>query len=200
MGRTFLPTKNNLIKLQNTIKQHKNGQELLDQKVLILKKKMENYKVKQDECIKQIEVFLNDAEYTLKKAIVDVGFDELIDITNSIKEDDTVSIKYLSLMGVEVPSIISEDSNLTLNYGLYHTTADVDNSITKFLKVKNEILKLTEMQNAIIRLKKAIEKIERRSNALKEVIIPKDEAIEKKISDYLEEAERDEFIRLKLLK
>ena len=200
MERTFLPTKNNLIKLQNTIKQHKNGQELLDQKVLILKKKMENYKSMQDECIKQIEVILNDAEYTLKKAIVDVGFDELIDITNSIKDDDTISIKYLSLMGVEVPSVISEDSSLTLNYGLYHTTSDVDNSITKFLKVKNEILKLTEIQNAIIRLKKAIEKVERRSNALKEVIIPKDETLAKKISNSLEETERDEFIRLKLLK
>ena len=154
----------------------------------------------QDECIKQIEVILNDAEYTLKKAIVDVGFDELIDITNSIKDDDTISIKYLSLMGVEVPSVISEDSSLTLNYGLYHTTSDVDNSITKFLKVKTEILKLTEIQNAIIRLKKAIEKVERRSNALKEVIIPKDETLAKKISNSLEETERDEFIRLKLLK
>ncbi len=200
MGRTFLPTKNNLIKLQNTIKQHKNGQELLDQKVLILKKKMENYKSMQDKCIKQIEVILNDAEYTLKKAIVDVGFDELIDITNSIKDDDTVSIKYLSLMGVEVPSVISEQAQLTLNYGLYHTTSDVDNSITKFLKVKTEILRLTEIQNAIIRLKKSIEKVERRSNALKEVIIPKDEELARKISNCLEETERDEFIRLKLLK
>lgn len=200
MGRTFLPTKNNLIKLQNTIKQHKNGQELLDQKVLILKKKMENYKSMQDKCIEQIEVILNDAEYTLKKAIVDVGFDELIDITNSIKDDDTVSIKYLSLMGVEVPSVRSEQAQLTLNYGLYHTTSDVDNSITKFLKVKTEILRLTEIQNAIIRLKKSIEKVERRSNALKEVIIPKDEELARKISNCLEETERDEFIRLKLLK
>ena len=45
MGAIFLPTKNNLIKLQNTIKQRKNGQKLLEDKSLILKRKLEEYKI-----------------------------------------------------------------------------------------------------------------------------------------------------------
>ena len=200
MGKTFLPTKNNLIKLQNTIKQHKKGQEILDEKILILKKRIEKYKKEQEKCLQQLFENLNEAEYTLKKAIVDVGFDELIDISNSIKDDDTISIKYLSQMGVELPSVISEYSKSNLNYGLYHTTSDVDNSIIKFLEVKELILKVSEIQNAIIRMQKAMEKVEKRSNALKEVIIPKDENLAKKISNSLEEQERDEFIRLKMMK
>ena len=51
-----------------------------------------------------------------------------------------------------------------------------------------------------IRLQNAIEKLGRRSNALKEVIIPRDEKLAKKISLALEEEERDEFVRLKVVK
>ena len=40
----------------------------------------------------------------------------------------------------------------------------------------------------------------RRTNALKEVIIPRDEKLAKKISLALEEEERDEFVRLKVVK
>lgn len=200
MSKTYLPTKNNLIKLANTIKQHKNGQSILDKKILILKKKIEQYKKEQEELLAKIKIILTNAENTLKKAIVDVGFDELIDITNSIKDDDTINIKALSLMGVEIPSIVSDNTKVTLNYGLYHTTSNVDESIIRFIEVKNEIIKLAEIQNTIIRLQTEIGKVERRSNALKEVIIPKDEALSKKIANYLEETERDEFIRLKMLK
>ena len=123
-----------------------------------------------------------------------------MDISNAIVYDNTINIKYLSLMGIEIPSLKTEKLETDLNYGLYHTTSNVDESILKFLKVKEEIIRLSEIDNIIIRLKKAIEKIERRSNALKEIIIPRDEQLTSQISSTLEEAERDEFIRLKVVK
>ena len=200
MGKTYLSTKNNLLKLQNSIKEYKNGQILLEEKELILKKKLEEYKLKEKELKEKINMAYQDAEETLKKAVVDVGFDELIDISNAIKDDDTISIKYVTLMGVEIPSIVSEDLQLELNYGLYHTTAAVDESIVKFINVKSLIIKLVEVSATMARLQKAIEKVERRCNALKEVIIPRDEKIAKRISMALEEGERDEFVRLKVIK
>ena len=181
MGVVYLPTKNNLIKLQNTIKQRKNGQKLLEDKSLILKRKLETYKIE-------------------NRAIVDVGFDELIDISNAIKMDNSINIKYLSVMGVEMPSCIYQEQELEPNYGLYHTTMKVDESIVGFTNAKKILIKLAETDSAIIQLKKAIEKNERRSKALKEIIIPKDEALAKKISSTLEETEREEFSRLKLVK
>ena len=45
MRAVYLPTKNNLIKLQNTIKQRKSGQKLLEDKSIILKRKLEEYKI-----------------------------------------------------------------------------------------------------------------------------------------------------------
>ena len=44
MGKIYLSTKNNLLKLQNSIKEYKNGQMLIEEKELILKNKLENYK------------------------------------------------------------------------------------------------------------------------------------------------------------
>ena len=200
MRIVYLPTKNNLIKLQNTIKQRKNGQKLLEDKSLILKRKLEAYKTEKKDLTKQLFIKMEDAKSALNKAIVDVGFDELIDISNAIKMDDSISIKYLSVMGVEMPSCIYQEEELEPNYGLYHTTMNVDESIVSFTNAKKIIIKLAEIESSIIQVKKAIEKNERRSKALKEVIIPKDEVLAKKIASTLEEAEREEFSRLKVVK
>lgn len=200
MGKIYLSTKNNLIKLQNSIKEYKNGQMLIEEKELILKNKLESYKEEAKELQTKLNETLNDAENTLKKAIVDVGFDELIDISNAIKDDDTISIKNITLMGVEIPSVVSNNLEIVPNYGFYNTTISVDESIIKFIQVKKIIIKLAEINNTMVRLQNAIEKLGRRSNALKEVIIPRDEKLAKKISLALEEEERDEFVRLKVVK
>ena len=200
MGAIFLPTKNNLIKLQNTIKQRKNGQKLLEDKSLILKRKLEEYKIEKQKIEEQLSINLKNAQGALNKAIVDVGFDELIDISNATKRDDSISVKYLSVMGVEMPSCIYQEQELEPNYGLYHTTIEVDESIIDFTEVKKIIIKLAEVEDSIIELRKAIEKNERRSKALKEIIIPKDEDLAKKITGTLEETEREEFTRLKVVK
>lgn len=200
MGKTYLFTKNNYLKLQKSIKAFKNGQVLLGEKEIILKKKIESYKLEEKKLKEKKDVILKEAEEMLKKAIVDIGFERLIDISNSIKDDDTIGIKYVTLMGVEIPSVITEELEPKLNYGLYNTTMAVDESIAKFLEVKSIVIKLAEIDNTIIRLQKAIEKVQRRSNALKEVIIPREEELAKKISIALEEGERDEFVRLKVAK
>ena len=192
MSKNLLPTKNNLLKLKSSIEMSKNGQNLLEEKKLVLKKKIEYYLLEEKE--------LKNTEDSIKKAIVDVGFDDLIDISDATRDDDTISIKYLTLMGVEIPSVISDEQGAELSYGLYHTTTNVDESIVKFVEVKNLAIKLTGIQNTICLLQKAIEKVERRSNALKEVIIPRDENLAKKITVALEESERDEFVRLKVVK
>ena len=74
-----------------------------------------------------------NAIQALKRANVDVGFDELVDISNAIKEDKTINIKYLSLMGVDIPSVISEELETKISYGLYHTTISVDECVVQFI-------------------------------------------------------------------
>lgn len=200
MSKTYLPTKNNLLRLKKSIKDFKNGEKLLEEKKVILKKKMDLY-IKQKEILEGEAIdCIKNANLALREAAIDVGFDCLIDISNSVKEDCSIGIKYVTLMGVDIPSVISEETNAMLSYGLYHTTISVDETIQKFMKVKEYIIKIAELDNTIIRLKKAIEKVEKRSNALKEIIIPRNEILANKISNSLEEMQRDEFVRLKVVK
>lgn len=200
MGKIYLPTKNNLLKLKRSIKEYNKGQKLLEEKELILKKKLENYRLQEKELGQMAKRAKVNAIQALKRANVDVGFDELVDISNAIKEDKTINIKYLSLMGVDIPSVISEEIETKISYGLYHTTVSVDECVVQFIILKKYIIKLAELNNTIVRLQKAIEKVQRRSNALKEVIIPREEKVVKKIASALEESERDEFVRMKVVK
>lgn len=200
MGKIYLPTKNNLLKLKRSIKEYNKGQKLLEEKELILKKKLENYRLQEKELGQMAKRAKVNAIQALKRANVDVGFDELVDISNAIKEDKTINIKYLSLMGVDIPSVISEELETKISYGLYHTTVSVDECVVQFIILKKYMIKLAELNNTIVRLQKAIEKVQRRSNALKEVIIPREEKVVKKIASALEESERDEFVRMKVVK
>ena len=95
MGKIYLPTKNNLLKLKRSIKEYNKGQKLLEEKELILKKKLENYRLQEKELGQMAKKAKVNAIQALKRANVDVGFDELVDISNAIKEDKTINIKYL---------------------------------------------------------------------------------------------------------
>ena len=59
---------------------------------------------------------------------------------------------------------------------------------------------LAEVENSVYRLANEIKKTQRRANALKNIIIPQFEQTVKFISDALEEKEREEFSRLKVIK
>ena len=192
-----LPTKNNLIKLQAFIKQSKQGHKLLEQKKLILTRELDKYKQKE----KALKEQGKEAENSLKLSNVDIGIEAMMDISETVKEDDnSIDIKYKTIMGVEIPSIISQEKAIAPTYGLYSTTSNVDETITKFNDVKKYIIELAEIENIIFRLEKSIEKVQRRANALKEIIIPRDEKIAKKIEDILDETDMEEFARLKMIK
>jgi len=200
MDTKSLPTKNNLIKIKESIKQSKEGQVLLEQKKMILVRELEKYNKEKERLIKNNQELLKEAYHYLQMANVEIGIDDMINISEGIKSDDSLDIKYKTVMGVEIPSIIPEEQELTINYGLYNTTNSVDMAILKFMDVKKYILELAQIENTIFRLNKSIEKVQKRSNALKEIIIPNDEKTAKEIQDILDENEKEEFIRLKTLK
>ena len=59
-------------------------------------------------------------------------------------------------MGVELPTIIYDQNDTKLEYGLYNTKISVDETIIKFNKIKELIVKLAELDNTISRLNKSI--------------------------------------------
>ena len=76
----------------------------------------------------------------------------------------------------------------------------VDDAYFKFAEVKDLIRELAETENCIYRLAYAIKKAQKRANALQNIVIPGLNAEISRISDALEEKEREEFVRLKVVK
>lgn len=201
MGMRDLPTKNNLIKLKGFIKQSQQGKKLLEQKKMILKREMDKYREEQVNLKKYGENLLTDAFESLKNANVDIGIEEMVSIANGVEQDDSLDIKYVTVMGVQIPSVIlKNETKPEMNYGLYNTTSAVDEAISKFIQVKEYLVQLARIETTILRLQISIEKVERRANALEQVIIPRDEKIAQKISEILDEMEMEEFARQKVMK
>lgn len=200
MDTSTLPTKNNLIRLQGKIKLSKQGQELLEKKKFILTIEKNKYQDKKKELENNIQEMFKDAYLKLEKAIIDIGIDDLTEISKQLENDDSINIKYMSIMGVEIPSVIYDKKEFKLGYGLYNTTISVDEAILAFNNIKYKLIEMAEIENIIFRLDKSIDKVQKRSNALKDIIIPNDEKIEAEIKGILEEREREEFSRLKVVK
>ena len=177
------------------------GQELLEKKKIILNVEKNKYINKYSELKNKLITQLQEGHQLLQSANVDVGLDEMVNIANTIEPENSIDIKYKTVMGVEIPSIIYDEKKIgSPNYSLNGTTISVDMAVLKFAEIKKTIIELSEVENTINKLNKAIEKVQKRSNALKDIIIPEYKVQVKKIQDILEEREREDLSRMKVLK
>jgi V/A-type H+-transporting ATPase subunit D len=104
-------------------------------------------------------------------------------------------------MGVEIPTVLHEDTAAAqIPYGFLDTNVQLDEAYAAFCKVRNMTLMLAEVDNGVFRLATAIQATQRRANALKNVLIPRYTEIIRTISDALEDKEREEFTRMKIIK
>ena len=200
MDTSTLPTKNNLMKIKGKLKLSSQGQELLEKKKIILEMEKEKHKKNLQEKRENLEKLFNEGINKIKIASIDIGLEELKDISEEVDFKQKIDIKYKTVMGVEIPSIIYEKQKQKTMIGLYNTNIQVDEAIEIFTKIKTEIIELAEIENTILRINKAIEKVKKRSNALKDIIIPEEKQQIKTIEGNLEEREREEFSRLKIIK
>lgn len=198
----YLPTKTNLMRIQDSIRLSKQGQELLERKRMILVKEKEKYEEKANNLRMQMQTLFSEAYLLLQDASIDMGMEKIAVLANGIKKENSIDIKYRTIMGVEIPSVIwaEQDENQKLNYGFYETTISLDKAVLKFNEIKEKMLILAELENTVKRLELSIIKVQTRSNALQNIIIPENEKIEKSIQNALEEKEREDFSRLKVVK
>ena len=85
-------------------------------------------------------------------------------------------------------------------FGLHDSNSYLDEAYLKFKEVLNLTVRYAEIENSIYKLAKVIKKTKKRANALKNSIIPKFSHAVKFIGNALEEKEREEFSRLKVIK
>lgn len=200
MDMSYLPTYSNLMKARNTLKLSQKGHELLDRKKNILVAEMLGYVEKAKKLKEKIDTAFLDAYAMLQEANIDLGIENIMKIADSSTEDDGVSILFKTLMGVEIPIVKYSSPNKVVDYSFYDTTSAVDKAVLAFISLKKVIIELAQIDNTVYKLSQAILKTQKRSNALKNIVIPRTKKLELKIQGAIEEREREDFARLKVIK
>lgn len=199
MAQHAVPTKGNLMATKKSLALAKVGYELMDKKRNILIREMMALIDRASAIQNSIDDAFADAYKALEKANITLGFCN--ELSKTIPFDTSVTMDSRSIMGVEIPILsIGKPEESELHYGLHSTNARFDEAVSLFMQVKYLTVELAEIENSVYRLAVAIKQTQKRANALKNIMIPKFEDDVKFITDALDEKDREEFSRLKVIK
>lgn len=200
MDMTLFPTKGNLIRAKATLSLSRQGYELLDKKRNILVREMMSLIERANVIQKRIRNLYREAYEALQAANISIGIAEVEQLGYAVPEDHSLNVKVRSVMGVEIPTVDIAPYDLKPRYGFSRTNIALDLAYRRFEEVKHMTVEYAEVENAIYRLAVNIRKTQKRANALKNIMIPRYERITREIQDFLDEKDREEFTRLKMIK
>ena len=200
MDPNTFPTKGNLMLAKNSLDLAKMGYDLMDKKRNILIREIMDLIEKAKDIQAQIDTTFREAYAALQTANIENGIDYVQTISYTVPLEESVRIKTRSIMGVEIPLAEADPSGTAPTYAFYTTRESMDQARIAFTKVKELTIQLSMVENAAYRLAVAIKKTQKRANALKNITIPHYVQLSKEISEALEEKDREEFSRLKVIK
>lgn len=198
MSNQIVPTKGNLLATKKSLSLARTGFELLDRKRNILIREMMSLIDRANEIQDKIDKTYEEAYAALQMSNITLGI--CSELSKTVPLDSGLNVAYRSVMGVEIPMVSLEHSASPIPFGLYSTNSLLDDAYLKFNNVKQLTAELAEVENSVYRLADAIKKTQKRANALKNIMIPRFEETVKFITDALEEKDREEFSRLKVIK
>ncbi len=200
MNPNAFPTKGNLIIAKNSLALAKQGYELMDKKRNVLIKELMELIDKASSIQSKIDASFTDAYAKLQTANIDLGLSYVMEIANVVPLDQSIKIKSRSIMGTEIPLVEYHAETITPTYSFYSTTESLDIARSAFQNVKELTIELSTIENSAYRLATNIKKTQKRANALKNITIPMYEELIFDIQNSLDEKEREEFTRLKVIK
>jgi V/A-type H+-transporting ATPase subunit D len=198
-ANTF-PTKGNLILAKNSLQLAKQGYELMDKKRNILIRELMDLIDKAKNIQSEIDSTFTAAYLALQKANIEMGIRNVSALSNTVPEEQSIRIKQRSIMGTEIPLVEYDDTPKKPTYAFFETKISLDEATRQFNRVKHLTIQLSMIENSAYRLATSIKKTQKRANALKNITIPYYTNLTTMIQNALEEKEREEFTRLKVIK
>lgn len=196
----FAPTKANLMKAKSQLDLINEGYDILDKKRKALIGQY-NAKINQrNELNNIVNSSIKDVKKNIKKAIVTTGEDRLKSIALSVPIDNSISLKEKKFMQTRIFEINFDEKKLDLSYSLNLTNYLFDEALISLNDVKDKVYKLAELDTTIKNLDTEIKKTSKKVNSLEKVQIPNYQSIIKSISSQIEEREREEFSKTKMVK
>ncbi len=200
MDPNTFPTKGNLILARNSLALSRQGFDLMDKKRNILIRELMDLITAATDIQKEIDSTFTAAYRALEKANIQMGIREVEAISRTIPQEESIVIKRRSVMGTEIPHVEYQREKQQVSYDFYGTKMSLDEARESFERVKELTIRLAQIENSAYRLAYNIKKTQKRANALQNITIPRFEHLTKEIQNALEEKEREEFTRLKVIK
>ncbi|MEM0133109.1 MULTISPECIES: V-type ATP synthase subunit D [Acidiplasma] len=144
----------------------------------------------------------------IELGINEIKMSEIIDGTLEIERvsymssNPEVLINTKNIMGVKIPDLNVNISKNTLSneYLVSSVPVSVYDAILTFKKIFSELLVIAQKESSMRKLLYEIDKTNRRSNAIENIMIPRLNLNLKIIKEHLDERERDSFSTLKFVK
>ena len=201
MNPNTFPTKGNLILAKNSLALASQGYELMDKKRNILIRELMALIDQAKDIQSEIDVTFQTAYRALQKANIELGISYVQEAGESIPVEDSIEIKARSIMGTEIPLVrFHKKQEEVPTYAFYSTKESLDQARAAFDRVKELTIRLSMVENSAYRLASSIKKTQKRANALKNITIPSYSGLVRDITNSLEEKDREDFTRLKVIK
>nr|HPO28035.1 V-type ATP synthase subunit D [Petrotogaceae bacterium] len=123
-----VPTKGNLINLKEQYLLAKEGYELLQRKRNIILRELINLIERSSAIQQQILLIFSQAYDALQNAALDIGIEFIDEISHSVTVENSIDIRFRSVMGIEVPEVYAMVKNKEpqMPYGIYRTNSSLD--------------------------------------------------------------------------
>jgi V/A-type H+-transporting ATPase subunit D len=193
-------TRMELLRLKNRMRLAERGHDLLKEKRDSLIMEFFNAIAEIKEAREKVETDLEQAFSAITKAKMVMGPSEVVEFARSSRVQSNLSISTRSMMGVLVPVLSIEQHTPDMPYSLPDSSAQLDVMAVKFKEALKSIVRLAEIDSTVKRLALEIERTKRRVSALESVVIPRLEATSRYVKLALEEREREDFFRIKMIR
>ena len=194
------PTKGNLMLAKNSLALAHQGYDLMYKKRNILLKELMGLIDEAKDIQEEIDSTFTRAYACLQRANIEHGISMVQQLAFTVPIEDSIRIQTRSIMGTEIPYVKYDAKQNDLTYSFSTTYESIDIVREAFRDVKELTIKLSMVENAAYRLATNIKKTQKRANALKNITIPMYSNLVYTITNALEEKEREEFTRLKVIK
>ena len=144
---------------------------------------------------------LAEAYEEFVEAQMAMGSMKLEQTSTGVEDRFSIETKTRNVIGVTIPYIqVTLKPLSAFPYNPYDTSIKLDEATVKMADAIKAIAELSSAEAAVKKLAEAIASTKRRVNSLEYVIIPRMLATIRYIEMHLEEAEREDFFRLKRIK
>jgi V/A-type H+-transporting ATPase subunit D len=195
------PTRMELLTLRKRRKIAERGRDLL-------REKLDALMIEFFQFVREIATLRTKAQELLTEAYEDfveaqmaTGYVKLEQTSIGVEDRFMIETKTRNVIGVTIPYIqVSLKPLSVFPYNAYDTSIKLDRATLKMADAIKAIAELSSAEAAVKKLAEAIASTKRRVNSLEYVIIPRMLATIRYIEMHLEEAEREDFFRLKRIK